>query len=144
MAELNGENGWWVWLFRKMGWRVGQSLGARGEAYAADFLRGKGMRIISRNRRHKGGEIDLIAIDGRWVVFVEVRTRASEEYMTPENSIRFGKKRAVTRTVRGLMRRHKAAGMTARIDVVAVIWPEGAKEPTEVRHHKGAMAVVGW
>lgn len=122
-------------------------LGAKGEAYAAKFLKQKGMRIISRNRRvvgGKGGEIDLIAIDGQWVVFVEVRTRASEEFMTPESSIRFDKKRAVTRTVRRLMRRHKAAGLTARIDVVAVIWPEGAKEPTAVRHHKGSMAVATW
>jgi putative endonuclease len=144
MGVMDRQIGWWASLVRKMGWRGAQSLGMKGEAYAARFLKGKGMRIISRNRRHRGGEIDLIAIDGRWVVFVEVRTRTSEEFMTPENSIRFGKKRAVTRTVRGLMRRHKAAGMTARIDVVAVIWPEGAKEPTEVRHHKGAVAVAGW
>src|SRR5690348_8114336 len=97
-----------------------RSLGARGEAFAAGYLKKRGMRIISRNRRAKGGEIDLIGIEGTWVVFVEVRTRTSEEYMTPENSIRVGKRQAVTRTVRRLMRRHKAAGLTARIDVVAI------------------------
>ena len=143
MGQQAPGTGLWGWIVRKFGRRE-RPLGPRGEAYAARFLKKQGMRIISRNRRHGSGEIDLIALDGQWVVFVEVRTRASEEFMTPENSIRFDKKRAVTRTVRRLMRRHKAAGLTPRIDVVAVIWPAGAAEPSEVRHHKGAIRIFDY
>jgi hypothetical protein len=64
--------------------------------------------------------------------------------MTPEKSVRYWKKRAVTRTVRKLMRRHTNKGFTPRIDLVAIVWPAGAKAPTAVRHHKGAMALAKW
>jgi putative endonuclease len=102
------------------------------------------MRIVGRNRFHRGGEIDVIAIDGEWLVFVEVRTRSSEDYQRAEASIRFWKKKAVVRTARGLVRRYRVKGLKPRVDVVAVIWPVGAKEPREVRHHKFAMRVEGW
>jgi putative endonuclease len=122
-----------------------RELGAMGEEHAARFLKKLGMRIIARNRRCRGGEIDLIAVDGQWLVFVEVRTRSSEDFMRPEDSIRYGqKKQIVTRTVRRLIRRHKVSGLTARIDLVAIVWPPGEKEPTEVRHHRGAMTVATW
>lgn len=119
-------------------------LGACGEAYAAKYLKRQGYKLIVRNRREKKGEIDLIVADKEFLVFVEVRTRTSEDFMTPEASIRADKRRTVQRTVRRLIRKHKTAGLRPRIDVVAIIWPAGAKEPTAVRHHKGAIRVGGW
>jgi Holliday junction resolvase-like predicted endonuclease len=80
-------------------------------------------------------------MDKRHLVFVEVRTRTSEDFMTPEASIRLEKRRVVRRTVRRLIRKHKTAGRVPRIDVVAIIWPAGAKAPQEVRHHEGAIAL---
>jgi hypothetical protein len=65
--------------------------------------------------------------------------------MTPERSVRFGgKKRTVSRTMRRLMRRHLDKGFTTRGDLVAIVWPKGAREPSEVRHHKGAFQVGAW
>jgi len=123
-------------------WRRGEvPLGARGEAYAAKYLKKRGYMLIVRNRREKKGEIDLIVMDKEFLVFVEVRTRTSEDFMTPEASIRAEKRRMVRRTVRRLIRKHKTAGLRPRIDVVGIIWPTGAKEPSEVRHHKGVIAV---
>jgi putative endonuclease len=119
-------------------------LGPRAERYAARYLRRKGYRIVARNRTHRHGEIDLIAIDRTFLVFVEVRARASEDFMTPEQSIRPAKRRTVATTVRRLVRKHKAAGLTPRIDVIAIIWPAGAKRPGEVRHHQGAIPVALW
>ena len=119
-------------------------LGARGEAYAAKYLQKRGYKLIVRNRREQKGEIDLIVADGEFLVFVEVRTRTSEDFMTPEASIRADKRRTVQRTVQRLIRKHKTAGLKPRIDVVAIIWPAGAKEPSAVRHHKGAIRVGGW
>jgi putative endonuclease len=119
-------------------------LGTRGEAHAAQFLKKQGYRIIVRNRRHKKGEIDIIAMDKEFLVFVEVRTRASEDFMTPEMSIRKDKRDMVRKTALRLIRKHKTAGLTPRIDVIAIIWPEGAKEPREVRHHKGVIGLGGW
>ena len=64
--------------------------------------------------------------------------------MTPEASIRADKRKMVRQTVRRLIRRHKTAGLTPRIDVVAIIWPEGAKVPSEVRHHQGVIGLGDW
>jgi putative endonuclease len=135
--------GWWGRLLGFFRLRE-MTLGDRGEAYAARYLKQRGMRIIARQRRAKHGEIDLIGLEGKFVVFVEVRTRTSETFMKPEDSVRFWKKRAVTRTARRLMRRHMDKGLAARIDLVAIVWPTGAKQPTTVRHHKGAMMIAKW
>ena len=97
------------------------------------------MRIIARNRRYRGGEIDLIAIDERWLVFVEVRTRATGDVVTPEGSIRRRKKAAVAAVARRLARKYPIAGLEPRIDVVAIIWPTGERLPTSVRHHRFAF-----
>jgi putative endonuclease len=119
-------------------------LGDRGEAHAAKFLRKQGMKIIAHNRTHGRGEIDLIAIDADHLVFIEVRTRTSPNFMTPEGSIRYHKRRKLISTVRALLRTHGRAGLTPRIDVVAIIWPKDAKHPTDVRHHRGVIPVASW
>jgi len=56
-----------------------KTLGQRGEAAAARFLKGLGYRIVARGDRSSTGEIDLVAVDGRTIVFVEVKTRASQQ-----------------------------------------------------------------
>ena len=55
-------------------------VGARAEALAADYLMRQGLTIVGRNFRTRFGEIDLIARDGRTLVFVEVRMRSSRDY----------------------------------------------------------------
>ncbi len=119
-------------------------LGARGEQFAAKFLKKKGYRIIVMNRRQGNGEIDLIAMDGEFLVFVEVRTRTSEEFMTPEQTFRAEKRRNILRTVRRLIRRHWQTVLRPRIDFIAIIWPEGAEEPASVRHHEAVIPVYPW
>jgi putative endonuclease len=124
--------------------RAPPPLGALGEAYAARYLKKHGYSLIVRNRREGKGEIDLIVMDKEHLVFVEVRTRSSEDFMTPEASIRADKRETVRKTVRRLIRKHKTAELRPRIDVIAIIWPEGAKEPTELRHHKGVIPIASW
>ena len=119
------------------------SLGTRGEIHAARYLKKQGYRIITRNRRHKKGEIDIIAMNTEFLVFVEVRTRATEDFMTPVASLRKDKRDMVRKTARRLIRKHKTAGLIPRIDVIAIIWPNGTREPTELRHHKGVIPLTG-
>jgi len=63
-----------------------KTLGDQGEAYAADYLRQNGYRILTRNYRTKVGEIDLIADDHGTLVFIEVKTRRGMHYGTPATS----------------------------------------------------------
>lgn len=93
--------------------------GEQAEALAADFLRGKGLRITAKNYRSRYGEIDLIAREGATVVFVEVRSRASEAYGGAAASITASKREKLLKTAR-----HYLAGVTplppCRFDAVLV------------------------
>jgi putative endonuclease len=76
--------GWLQQLFKSQPKR--DVLGERGENVAAKFLRGKGYKILLRNFRCDLGEVDIIARDGRTLVFVEVKTRAYDD-TTPEEHV---------------------------------------------------------
>lgn len=63
---------------------VRRSLGRQGEEIAAAYLEGLGYELIARNWRTRAGELDIVAREGDWLVFVEVRTRrAASGGMTP-------------------------------------------------------------
>jgi putative endonuclease len=64
-----------------------RKLGQWGEAQAAHYLESQGCQIVACNWRCPAGEVDLVAIDGDCIAFVEVRTRRGEAYGTPEQSI---------------------------------------------------------
>ena len=63
------------------------SLGSLGELIARDYLRNKGYKIIAQNYRTKYAEIDLIVRHKKILIFVEVRTKTSEQFGTPEESL---------------------------------------------------------
>ena len=67
--------------------------GSAAEALAASFLATRGLTIIQRNYRCRGGEIDLIARDGTTLVFVEVRLRSNRDFGTAGESITAAKRR---------------------------------------------------
>ncbi len=93
--------------------------GEQAEALAADFLRGKGLRITVKNYRCRHGEIDLIAREGATVVFVEVRSRAGETYGGAAASITAAKRGKLLKTAR-----HYLAGVSplppCRFDAVLI------------------------
>jgi putative endonuclease len=62
-------------------------LGYLGERAAEKYLKRKGYKIVARGLRLRGGELDLVAVDGRTVVFVEVKTRRSEQFGHPAEAI---------------------------------------------------------
>lgn len=64
-----------------------QRLGDFGERYAAGLLEAQGHGIVARQWRCSAGELDLVTLDGEELVFVEVRTRRSDRYGSPEESI---------------------------------------------------------
>ncbi|MFZ5830683.1 MAG: YraN family protein [Planctomycetota bacterium] len=124
----------WLLTHRLAGWwraRLARpTLGQRGEALAARYLLRKGYRIVIRGSRMPGGEIDLVALDGRTIVFVEVKTRTSADHGHPAEAVDDEKQRRLTRLALRLLKRHGLLDHPARFDVVAVTWPENRRRPT--------------
>jgi putative endonuclease len=106
-----------------------KSMGYLGERAAEKFLKRKGYKIVARGQRLRGGELDLVAVDGRTVVFVEVKTRRSHAAGTPAEAIDARKEIHMTRAAMAFIKRHSLEGYSCRFDVVAVTWPEQGKEP---------------
>lgn len=120
-----------------------KSLGARGELAAARYLKRRRYVIVARGERDKLGELDLIAIDGRTLVFVEVKTRWSTEKGHPADAVDDAKQRRLTRLALAYLRRHDLLNNPARFDVIAIVWPGDAKKPTSIEHFKNAFEPVG-
>jgi len=104
------------------------SLGRRGEDEAAKYLRGLGYRIISRREPVLRGDIDLIALDDRTVVVVEVRTRSDISHGHPAETVGHQKQRRVAQLATAYIRRHRLEDCHVRIDVVTVTFngPDGS------------------
>jgi len=95
--------------------------GALGEKIAAEYLKKQGFKIIDRNFRIRGGEIDLIAIDIDTLVFIEVKTRRSGEFGTPLEAISYWKMKALIKTAEFYKVTHPHLPESMRIDAVAII-----------------------
>jgi putative endonuclease len=118
------------------------TLGRRGEEAAARFLKRLGYKILARSRRLAPGELDLVALDGRTIVFVEVKTRTSSDVGHPAEAVDAVKQRKLTRLAVTFLKRHGLLEFPARFDVVAIIWPAGGGRPT-IEHYKNAFDAVG-
>lgn len=123
-------------------WRRPPTLGERGEREAERYLRRLGYVIVARHRRDRLGEIDLVAVDGRTIVFVEVKTRRSHLAGHPVEAVGEDKQRRLTRLALAYLKRHDLLGYSARFDVVAVTWPDHAKRPV-IEHFKNAFEATG-
>ncbi|MBN1441092.1 MAG: YraN family protein [Planctomycetes bacterium] len=110
------------WLRRR---RRGAALGRRGERIAARYLRRRGMRILARNVRMSPGEIDLVALDGGSLVFVEVKSRGPGSWSTDLEKIDAGKRRALSRACRKYLSAIGYGIGAWRVDVVCVEFREG-------------------
>ena len=97
-----------------------QSLGKRGEAYAADYLAAQGYAILERNWHCPWGELDLVAERDDQVIFVEVRTRQTDRLGTPEESITPAKRAKLIAAAQTYLDEHDQADRDWRIDVVAI------------------------
>jgi len=113
------------------------ALGAEGEARAAAHLRRRGYRIVARNVRAGGVEIDLIARRGSLVVFVEVKTRRSRSLGAPEQAVDARKQARLVRGAAAWLHAHPGAARRARFDVIVCELEPGA--PWRLRHLEGAF-----
>jgi putative endonuclease len=97
-------------------------LGIDGENLAARHLVGAGFTIVIRNWRCEVGEVDIIARDGRELVFVEVKTRTSTTYGDPVEAVTIRKQRKLRQLAAVWLHEHPHGG-PLRFDVISVVYP---------------------
>ena len=100
--------------------RVRLPLGRRGERAAEKYLRRLGYRIVKRNFRAAGAEIDLVAMDGDVLVFVEVKTRRGLDAGAPEEAVDERKQKQIRRAAEIFATRYREDEIEMRFDIVAV------------------------
>jgi putative endonuclease len=103
--------------------------GRRAEALAAAFLERQGMRILARNWRQPGGEIDLVADDGGACVFVEVRARTGLDFGHPLEAVGPVKRAQIVRAARLYLHLETPAASGYRFDVIGVLFSPAGDEP---------------
>ena len=116
--------------------------GDRGEREAARYLRRRGYRILARKLRTRFGELDLIARDGGTIVFVEVKTRSTNQAGHPTEAITPAKQRRLTQLALAFLKRHGLLEHRVRFDVVSIVWSSESRSPT-LEHFPNAFEAVG-
>jgi putative endonuclease len=115
--------------------------GNRGERLAARFLRRQGYRILARQYRTPLGEIDLIAQDGDCVVFVEVKTRRSDQAGHPVEAVTPAKQTQLARLALVFLKQRRLLACRARFDVVAILWSR--RRHPQLEHYRDAFPPPG-
>jgi putative endonuclease len=119
-----------------------KALGRRGEEAASRYLRKLGYTIVARGHRDSIGELDLVAVDGRTIVFIEVKTRATHDAGHPADAVDEAKQRRLTRLALSYLKRHDLLECKARFDVIAVTWPDRGQPVIE--HYQNAFEAIGF
>ena len=109
---------------------------------AARFLKRLGYRIVARNYSCPYGELDLVALDGRCIVFVEVRSTERTDTAIPAASVDDAKQRRLTQLALHFLQKHDLLNHAARFDVLALSWPPDSTEPV-IEHYPNAFPAVG-
>jgi putative endonuclease len=102
-------------------------LGQEGERLAERYLRKKGYKLVERNYRCAVGELDLIVLDRRIVVFVEVKTRTGHGFGSPLEAVEFRKQRKMIQAAQFFLSAKGLQQREARFDVIGISWP--GREP---------------
>jgi len=115
-------------------------LGQKGERTAARFLKREGYRVLERNFRCTGGEIDLVVFRDGVIAFVEVRSRVAPAQVDPMSTVTRPKQQRLIRAAHRYAALHNLhrEDVVLRFDVVAVLF-DGRGRPDDVRHVENAF-----
>ncbi|MEJ5299788.1 MAG: YraN family protein [Thermodesulforhabdaceae bacterium] len=111
--------------------------GQKAENVAEAFLESKGIKVIDRNVSCRWGEIDIVARDGKYVVFVEVRSASEGFLVHPFESVTKKKQLSIIKAASWYLKRNRMANASVRFDVVGIIWRK-EREP-ELKWIKNAF-----
>jgi putative endonuclease len=127
--------GWWLGPPRPLHLLHGEL----GERAARKHLKRQGLKFLTANFRSRRGEIDLVFRDRDCLVFVEVKTRASEEWSRPAAAVDGERRRRLTRAGLDYLRLLRNPPVKVRFDIVEVLLDDGAIR--EVRHLPNTFAM---
>ena len=116
-----------------------QQFGEKSESVAVNCLKKQGYRIIELNYRTKLGEIDIIAKQGKTLVFIEVKARKSSRFGRPELAVTPKKQRKISMVALYYLKSTKQSNAKARFDVVAI---NSAKERPSIKIIKNAFELA--
>ena len=112
-------------------------LGMEGEALAQNYLKKEKFRIVKKGFRLYRGEIDLIAYDGKTLVFIEVKARGPGALGLPEESVNIRKQRQIRKIAEGYMAMNKIDEVECRFDVISLVFDENGDY--SLNHYKDAF-----
>ena len=117
-------------------------IGKHGESVACKFLQKEGYRIIERNKHESHKEIDIVASNRDYIVFVEVKTRSVEDdlfspYGTPASAVTFSKREKLIFAARSYLRGNPT-DKQPRMDVIEVYLKKGTKNVLKINHFENA------
>jgi putative endonuclease len=113
--------------------------GRRGERAARQHLRAAGLKFLTANFRSSRGEVDLVFRDGDCLVFVEVKTRSSEDWTRPAAAVNARKRRRLSLTALDYLRLLQRPPVKIRFDIVEVLLDDGSVR--EIRHLPNTFAL---
>lgn len=119
--------------------------GRLGEKLAGEHLKKKGYKIIEQNFSTRFGEIDLIAIKRKKLVFVEVKLKIGDKFGSPEEMITSGKVRQVQRTAQTYLLKEKKISekfSDYQIDAVCIVLDEDDKSVDRIEHYENIGADI--
>lgn len=116
------------------------SLGDRGEIIAGAFLSEKGYKILDKKVRAPFGELDLVAQNKDVLVFVEVKTRSSEQFGAPEEAVNAQKQKQMVKLAEWYAQKNTLSKMKMRFDVIAILY-NGVNAP-QIRHIQHAFEAI--
>ena len=108
--------------------------GAWGESLAAEYLRKKHYRIVGAGYRSRFGEIDLIAADRRYLIFVEVKLRKTADFAMAREYVNAAKQNRI-RTTAQLYLSENPTSLQPRFDVIEIYAPQGIATQSPVINH---------
>ena len=126
-----------LFLIRKKLLSDSRKLGQWGEKYCQRYLRAKGFVYIAGNFSIRAGEIDLVMADNKTLVFVEVKTRSSEDFAKAQEAVNQQKRNRIIKTAKYFLKKYNLTDEAFRFDVVTVIL--GQKGKPQVEHFKKAF-----
>lgn len=113
-----------------------KTFGSKGEDIAADFLKGKGYKILYRNYKTPLGEADIVARNGDTIIFIEVKARSTDSFGQPFEAVNFRKQEKLKRIALYYLKHNNRIESPVRFDVISILSKDGK---AEVNHIKEAF-----